>query len=118
MFVYRDLRNLVQPNMIGINGIHLEPAKPLPKDIKKFLDDATDGVILFSMGSFVQSTDWTVPQREAFVNTFGKLKQKVLWKYENETLPGNPGNIMIGTWIPQRDIVAHPNVRLFITHGS
>lgn len=106
------------PNMIGINGIHIAPTKPLPDDIKKFLDSATDGVILFSMGSFVQSTDWTVQQREAFLKTFSKLKQKVLWKYENETLPGNPGNIMIGSWIPQRDIVAHPNVKVFITHGG
>lgn len=106
------------PNMIGINGIHIQPVKPLPEDIKKFLDSATDGVILFSMGSFVQSTDWTTQQREAFVRTFAKLKLKVLWKYENETLPGNPGNIMIGSWIPQRDIVAHPNVKVFITHGG
>lgn len=106
------------PNMIGINGIHVHPVKPLPKDIQKFLDTAKDGVILFSMGSFVQSTDWTPEQRGAFVNTFAKLKLKVLWKYENETLPGNPGNIMIGSWIPQRDIVAHPNVKLFITHGG
>lgn len=108
----------VLPNMIGINGIHVQPAKPLPDDIQKFLDSATDGAILFSMGSFVQSTDWSIQQREAFVKTFAKLKQKVLWKYENETLPGNPGNIMIGSWIPQRDIVAHPNVKVFITHGG
>lgn len=106
------------PNMIGIAGIHIEPAKKLPKDIQDFLDSATDGAILFSMGSAVQSTDWTQQQREAFANVFGKLKEKVLWKYENETLPGNPENIKIGKWIPQRDIVAHPNVKLFITHGG
>lgn len=61
---------------------------------------------------------WPVDKREAFVKAFGKLKQKVLWKYENETLPGNPGNIKISSWIPQRDILAHPNVKLFITHGG
>lgn len=106
------------PNMIGINGIHIEPAKPLPEDIKDFIESATDGLILFSMGSIVRSTNWTIPQREAFVKTFGKLKQKVIWKYENETLPGNPGNILISSWIPQLDIIAHPNVKLFITHGG
>ena len=106
------------PNMIEINGIHVEPAKPLSTDIQNFLDSATDGVIVFSMGSIVQGTDWTVQQREVFVKTFGKLKQKVLWKYENETLPGNPGNIKISSWLPQRDIIAHRNVKLFITHGG
>lgn len=106
------------PNMIGIGGIHMDPPKELPQDIEEFLDSATEGAILFSMGSFVQSSDWTVEQREAFLKVFGRLKQKVLWKYENETLPGNPGNIKIGKWIPQRDIIAHPNVKVFITHGG
>lgn len=106
------------PNTVEIAGIHVKPAKPLPADIQEFLDSATDGAILFSMGSFIQSKQWPVEKREAFVKTFGKLKQKVLWKYENETLPNNPGNIKIGSWIPQRDILAHPNVKLFITHGG
>lgn len=106
------------PNMIEINGIHIEPVKPLPTDIKNFLDSATDGAILFSMGSIVKSTDWSEQHIKAFVKTFGRLKQKVIWKYENETLLGNPGNIKISKWIPQRDIIAHPNVRLFITHGG
>lgn len=61
---------------------------------------------------------WPVDKREAFVKAFGKLKERVLWKYENETLPNNPGNIKISSWIPQRDILAHPNVKIFITHGG
>lgn len=104
--------------MIEIAGIHLQPAKPLPNDIQEFLDWATDGAIYFSMGSFIQSKMWPEDKREAFVKAFGKLKLKVLWKYENETLPGNPGNIKIGSWFPQRDILAHPNVKLFMTHGG
>jgi glucuronosyltransferase len=52
------------------------------------------------------------------VNVFGKLKQKVIWKYENETLPNKPDNVMISPWVPQRDILAHPNIKLFITHGG
>jgi hypothetical protein len=106
------------PNMIEIGGIHVEKSKPLPTDIQNFLDSAKDGAILFSMGSLVQSTDWSVESREAFVKAFGKLKQKVLWKYENETLPNKPDNVMISPWIPQRDILAHPNVKVFITHGG
>ena len=106
------------PNMIEIGGIHVDTAKKLPNDLKDFLDNAQDGVIYFSMGSFIQSKDWAIEKREALVNTFAKLKQKVLWKYENETLPGNPGNIRIGSWLPQRDILAHPNVKVFITHGG
>jgi glucuronosyltransferase len=105
-------------NMIEVGGIHVEPAKPLPSDIQEFLDSATDGAILFSMGSIIQGKDWEPSKRDAFVRAFGKLKQKVLWKYENETLPKKPSNVMISSWIPQRDVLAHPNVELFITHGG
>ena len=106
------------PNMIEVGGIHVPPVKPLPEDIQNFLDSATDGVILFSMGSIIQAVDWPEEKREAFVKVFGKLKQKVIWKYENDTLPNKPDNVMISKWLPQRDILAHPNMKLFITHGG
>lgn len=105
-------------NMIEVGGIHVEPPKPLPNDIQSFLDSASDGAILFTMGSIILGRNWEVKKREAFVKAFGKLKQKVLWKYENETLPNKPENVMICPWIPQRDVLAHPNVKLFITHGG
>lgn len=106
------------PNMIEIGGIHVEPAKPLPLNIQNFLDSAKDGAILFSMGSIIKGTQWSKQHREAFIEAFGKLKQKVLWKYEADVLPNKPSNVMISPWIPQRDILAHPNVKLFITHGG
>jgi UDP:flavonoid glycosyltransferase YjiC (YdhE family) len=106
------------PNVIDIGGVHVEPAKPLPDDIQEFLDSADDGAILFSMGSIIQAVQWPEEKREAFIRAFSKLKQKVLWKYENDTLPNKPSNVMISKWIPQRDILAHPNVKLFITHGG
>jgi glucuronosyltransferase len=70
------------------------------------------------MGSILQGKDWELNKREAFIKAFGKLKQKVLWKYENETLPNKPDNVMISSWIPQRDVLAHTNIQLFITHGG
>ena len=106
------------PNMIEIGGIHVDAIKDLPTDLKDYLDLAKDGLIYFSMGSIVRATDWPVAKREAFIKSFGKLKQKVLWKYENETLPGKTSNIKISSWLPQRDILAHPNVKVFITHGG
>ncbi|CAO1437944.1 unnamed protein product [Diamesa hyperborea] len=106
------------PNMIEIGGIHVDAIKDLPTDLKDYLDSADEGVIYFSMGSIVRATDWPVAKREAFIKSFGKLKQKVLWKYENETLPGKTSNIKISSWLPQRDILAHPNVKVFITHGG
>lgn len=46
------------------------------------------------------------------------MKQKVLWKFENDTLPNMPSNVMIRKWLPQNDVLAHKNTILFLTHGG
>lgn len=48
----------------------------------------------------------------------GKLKQRVIWKFENESIPNLPENVLIRKWLPQTDILAHPNIVLFISHGG
>lgn len=54
----------------------------------------------------------------AFIKSFGMLKQKVLWKYEDESITDLPPNVKISKWLPQSDILAHKNIVLFITHGG
>ncbi|XP_062550717.1 UDP-glycosyltransferase UGT5-like [Armigeres subalbatus] len=105
--------------MIEVGGMHINRVpKALPANIQSFMDNATDGVIYFSMGSNIKSKDLPTEKRDAFLNVFSKLKQKVLWKWEDENLPGKPDNVLIQKWWPQDDILAHPNVKLFITHGG
>ncbi|KAJ8918835.1 hypothetical protein NQ315_011121 [Exocentrus adspersus] len=105
----------LQPNIKEIGGYHLLPPKPLSKDIQDFLDSAKDGVIIFSMGSNLRSADFPKEKKEAVLKVFSRLKQKVLWKFE-EDLPGKPSNVKILSWLPQQDALAHPNVVAFITH--
>ncbi|KXJ82204.1 hypothetical protein RP20_CCG015146 [Aedes albopictus] len=106
------------PNMIEAGGIQVEEGKPLPEDLQKYLDEANDGVIYFCMGSNIKSIHFPEEKRDAFLKVFSKLKQRVLWKFEDETMPNQPPNLMIKAWMPQNDILAHPNVKLFITHGG
>lgn len=43
----------------------------------------------------------------------------MIWKWENlENTPGNASNILYQKWLPQDDILAHPNLKLFITHAG
>ncbi|XP_017784695.1 PREDICTED: UDP-glucuronosyltransferase 2B2-like [Nicrophorus vespilloides] len=107
------------PNMIEIGGFHVEPPKSLPEDIKAFLDGAgKDGAIYFSMGSNLKSKSFPLDKREGIMKALSKLKMKVLWKFEDENLLGKPSNVLIKKWLPQQDVLAHPNVKLFISHGG
>lgn len=77
-----------------------------------------DGVIFVSWGSMVKATSLPKDKRESMVAAFGALKQRVLWKWENDTLPNKPANVRISRWLQQRDILCHPNVRVFVSHGG
>lgn len=58
-------------------------------------------------------------QLSAFIQVFKEFgKQRVLWKWEGDSIPDLPGNILLQKWLPQNDILAHPNVKMFITHGG
>lgn len=37
-------------------------------------------------------------------------------KWENEDMDEKPENVFISKWLPQSDILAHPNVKIFISH--
>ncbi|XP_065216418.1 UDP-glycosyltransferase UGT5-like [Planococcus citri] len=106
------------PSVVEVGGIHIEDAAPLPKDIEKFINESTHGVIYFCLGSLLKAKTMPVHIRQAFEDAFRQLPQRVLWKWENETLPNKPDNVMIKKWMPQRDILAHPNIKLFISHGG
>ncbi|KAF5289141.1 hypothetical protein FQR65_LT02031 [Abscondita terminalis] len=106
------------PNLVHIAGAHINESERLPQELQTFLDDAKDGAIFFSLGSTIKSKDMSDEKRNSFLKVFSNLKQKVLWKWENETLPNKTKNIKIATWFPQQAILAHPNVKLFISQGG
>lgn len=109
------------PNMIEIGGIHIDRqgVGDLPGDIQAFLDAATEeGVILFSMGSILQASDFSEEQLKGVISTLGRLQQKVIWRYNLPDADQLPGNILTKEWLPQQKILAHANVKLFVTHGG
>ncbi|XP_069693335.1 UDP-glucosyltransferase 2-like [Periplaneta americana] len=116
VFGLEDARPLT-PNIIPIGGMHVkEKPDPLPKDLQKYLDEAKDGFIYFSLGSNLRSDALTPSIRQALLDAFSELPQRILWKFESENLPGIPPNVKISKWLPQSDILAHPNIRMFISH--
>lgn len=105
------------PNMVEIGGVHIKEPRPISKDILKFIEDSPNGVMFFTFGSMIRIS--TLPKHvlQIFKDTFSKLPIRVLWKYEEE-MPDKPDNVFLSKWMPQRDILNHPKVRLFMTHGG
>ncbi|KAJ9574468.1 hypothetical protein L9F63_008356, partial [Diploptera punctata] len=106
------------PGVVEVAGIHVKPPKKLPEDLEDYLNGAEHGVIYFSMGSMIRAETLPIEKRDAFLQAFAELPQRVLWKWENETLPGQPKNVKISKWLPQFDILNHPNIRVFLAHGG
>ncbi|XP_075152431.1 UDP-glycosyltransferase UGT5-like [Haematobia irritans] len=109
------------PAVVEIGGIQVkDKPDPLPKDIANFLNSANDtGAILFSLGSNLKGSSIKSETAQYIFNVLSKLKQKVIWKWEDfENTPGKSANILYQKWMPQDDILAHPNLKLFITHAG
>ena len=40
-----------------------------------------------------------------------------IWKW-NAEIEDLPKNVIVKSWLPQQDILAHPNLKVFVTHGG
>ncbi|KAJ8924523.1 hypothetical protein NQ315_007321 [Exocentrus adspersus] len=106
------------PNIIPIGGVHVQEPQLLPLNIQEFLDSAQNGAVYFSLGSHMKTSELPEDILYNIVRAFSKVQQKVLLKWEKDEKPKLPLNVMVGKWMPQNSILAHPNVKVFITHGG
>ncbi|XP_050431334.1 UDP-glycosyltransferase UGT4-like [Adelges cooleyi] len=110
------------PNVVDVGGLHID--KPdvgrLPQSLKTFVESSEHGVIYFSLGTYLKPSEFPGDRLEVFVRVFGRLKQKILWYWpcDDKPPPDLPTNVVTDKWFPQCDILGHPNVKLFITHGG
>ncbi|XP_076045674.1 UDP-glucosyltransferase 2-like [Oratosquilla oratoria] len=107
------------PNIIHAGGLHLRATEPLPQDLEEWAQGSGDhGFIYFSLGSIVKTS--RVPKKNllAIVRAFGHLPQKILMKWDEDHIEELPDNVRLAKWLPQQDVLAHPKVRLFISHGG
>ena len=64
----------LMPGLIDIGGMHIKPVKPLPADIKKFIDEAKHGAIYFCLGSLLQAKNMPQDKVKTFIGMFRLLK--------------------------------------------
>ncbi|XP_034488820.1 UDP-glucuronosyltransferase 2C1 [Drosophila innubila] len=107
------------PSLIEVGGMHVPKLTPqLPPELAQFLDDAPQGVILMTLGTELRSSDLSAATLALILDTFAILPQRIIWKFEGNQRPNASANIYMNEWLPQQAILAHPNVRLFISHGG
>ncbi|CAH0548074.1 unnamed protein product [Brassicogethes aeneus] len=104
------------PNIVDISLIQIKPKKALPKDIQDFLDKSKRGVVYFSMGTNEPTYEMCKHKIEMIKDALLSLPYDVLWKSDINITMSN--NIMVKNWFPQNDILAHPNLRVFISQGG
>ena len=106
-------------NLVEIGGIHCKPGKPLPSDLKEFMDSHPEGVVYVSFGSALKPSQMEDSQKTVFRESFKELKDMpIIWKWDEDDLSGIPENVMVQKWLPQNDLLAHPNLKVFVTHGG
>lgn len=106
-------------NVVEIGGVHIKQSRnQLPDDLQQLLDNAENGVIYVSWGSIINSQGMSLSMKQEIVGAFKRLPQTILWKWENDSLTASAKNIHIRSWMPQIDILCHPNVKVFMSHGG
>lgn len=104
------------PNVITVTSLTHSLPQPLPADLQHLLDAAKDGVVIVTFGSIIGAAKSDAKAK--MIAAFGRLKETVVWRQkmsddERRTLPSN---VHACDWLPQNDLLAHKNTRLFVTH--
>lgn len=73
--------------------------------LRKFIEESEHGVIYVSFGTMLKARTTPRDKLEAIIEALSKFPQRVVWKWEKDTLPGNPKNIYLSKWLPQNDIL-------------
>ncbi|XP_074200501.1 UDP-glucuronosyltransferase 2C1-like [Camelus bactrianus] len=105
------------PNVEFVGGLHCKPAKPLPKDLEEFVQSSgEDGVVVFTLGSMIRNL--TEEKANMIASALAQIPQKVLWRYTGKKPDTLGANTRLYEWIPQNDLLGHPQTRAFITHSG
>ena len=100
------------PNVKRVGSLLSLTPKPLPPDIKTFMDSALDGVVVVSFGSVLGAVPLQVMNK--LLRAFEQTKYKYI--LQGSSYQSNSDKFMFKTWIPQHDLLNHEKTKLFITH--
>lgn len=106
------------PCSIQTGFLHIQEPKPVPQELEAFMNQYPAGIVYVSFGSNVKPSKISPTILSTIISIFGKLPYGVLWKFDDDSLKDVQKNVKLIKWGPQQDILAHKNVKLFITQGG
>jgi hypothetical protein len=109
-----DVPKPSMPNAFFIGGLSVSPSRPLPVEFKTYADDAKEGLIVMTFGGTLGYLPRDYVDR--IILGIEKVKYRVIWRQKTKPSVKVPSNLKIVDWMPQNDLLGHPNTRLFITH--
>ncbi|XP_044035492.1 UDP-glucuronosyltransferase 2B15-like [Siniperca chuatsi] len=105
------------PNIVYIGGFQCKPSEPLSSELEEFVQSSGEhGFILMSLGTLVKGLPIEITSEIAAA--FAQIPQKVIWRHAGEP-PNNLGNnTRLVKWMPQNDLLGHPQIKAFVAHGG
>ncbi|XP_065217994.1 UDP-glucosyltransferase 2-like [Planococcus citri] len=105
------------PNVVEIAGVHIEPPKTMCPRVGQFIDDSENGVIFISTPTQQPYRQMLEKKTQTFEISFLRVLQSVLWKRSTALAIPNY-NLFWNERLPQREILNHTNVIVFISCAS
>ncbi|GMT05834.1 hypothetical protein PENTCL1PPCAC_28008 [Pristionchus entomophagus] len=119
-----DFGGPTMSRVIPIGGLGAKAPKKLDEYWEKVMTTRSK-VVLISFGSIAPSESLADEKKEAILKTVAAYTSMTfIWKYENPddqfaiaAKKVHP-NLILSKWTPQNDLLNHPNMAAFISHGG
>ncbi|CAI5445642.1 unnamed protein product [Caenorhabditis angaria] len=88
--------------------------------LEEIIEKPSKGLIVFSLGTVSNTTNMPKQMIDSFLGAFAKLDDyTILWRMEKNVAGVEKlKNVHLVKWLPQKDIMRHPKMRLMIAHGG
>ncbi|GMT05909.1 hypothetical protein PENTCL1PPCAC_28083, partial [Pristionchus entomophagus] len=110
--------------VIPIGGLGAKDPKKLDEYWEKVMTSRTK-VVLVSFGSVTPSEHLAENKKQAILKTVAAFPAMTfIWKYESPdddfaiSAKNVHSNLILSKWMPQNDLLIHPNMAAFISHGG
>ncbi|CAI4231112.1 unnamed protein product [Auanema sp. JU1783] len=106
---------------LGLNKVSKSKKGDLGDEIENIWSKKpSKGLIVFSLGTVSNTTNMPQQMIDSFVGAFSKLPDyTILWRMEKSVKEAEHlTNVHLIKWLPQKDIMRDPRMKLLIAHGG